>query len=215
MLERQVEVWDMVFLDCADQVLQKTKTNDFDVIVSDVRMPGTDGFELLRQLKASEQTRDIPVVIVTGNHEEDLKRRALDLGATDLLSKPINIEDLIARIESALRLKSHQDALKNQNEILEQKVIERTAELAGAYEALRGAEEQYRTIFEHAVIGVCRISPAGQFIVVNPAMISLLGYESSDELVRTVGNLIHTFVRSEERADLLEQLERQTTVRNF
>src|SRR5439155_14209299 len=133
----------------------------------------------------------------------DLKRRALDLGATDLLSKPINTEELIARVESALRLKSHQDALKNQNEILEQKVIERTAELAGAYEALREVEEQYRTIFEHAVIGICRISSTGHFIVVNPALIGLLGYESSDDLVRTVGNFIHIFVRNEERIELL------------
>jgi len=129
MLAPQSEVWEMVFLDNADEALDETRSREVDVIVSDIRMPGTDGFELLKQLKASERTGDIPVVIVTGNHEEDLKRRALDLGATDLLSKPINTEDLIARVQSALRLKSHQDALKNQNEILEKRVKERTVEL--------------------------------------------------------------------------------------
>ena len=129
MLERQAELWDMVFVDNADQVLETAKEQEIDVIVSDVHMPGTDGFELLKRLKAAERTRDIPVIIVTGSHEESLKRRALDLEATDLLSKPVHTEELIARVQSALRLKSHQDALKNQNEILEQRVKERTAEL--------------------------------------------------------------------------------------
>jgi CheY-like chemotaxis protein len=101
-LELQRETWDMVFFTSADQVLQETKATKVDVIVSDVRMPGIDGFELLRLLKASERTRDIPVVIVTGNHEQDLKQRALDLGAADLLSKPVESEDLIARVQSAL-----------------------------------------------------------------------------------------------------------------
>src|SRR5438128_1540541 len=83
MLADQSEVWEMIFLDSADQALDATETREVDVIVSDIRMPGTDGFELLKHLKASERTRDVPVVIVTGNHEENLKRRALDLGATD------------------------------------------------------------------------------------------------------------------------------------
>src|SRR5437660_134528 len=215
MLERQSDVWDMVFVDSADKVLDKAKKLEVDVIVSDIRMPGTDGFELLKQLKAGERTKDIPVIIVTGNHEEDLKRRALDMEATDLLSKPVNTEELISRVQSALRLKSHQDALKNQNEILEQRVTERTAETARAYQAVRRAEEQYRTIFEHAVIGICRISPTGQFSIVNPALAGVLGYESSEELVRSVTNLIEIYVRPEACTELLDQLEKHGTVQNF
>jgi putative two-component system response regulator len=129
MLEAESVSWDMVFLDSALPVLEETKNHEVDVIISDIQMPGIDGFQLLTQLKRSERTKDIPVIIVTGNHEKDLKRRALDMGAADLLGKPIDTEDLIARVQSALRLKSHQDALKNQNEILERKVRERTAEL--------------------------------------------------------------------------------------
>src|SRR6266850_393622 len=153
MLEHQSAVWDMVFVDSAGKVLDKTKELEVDVIVSDVRMPGTDGFELLKQLKASERTKDIPVIIVTGNHEEDLKRRALDMEATDLLSKPVNTEELIARVQSALRLKSHQDALKNQNEILDQRVKDRTAEL----EILAAKLEQSRLEI------IWRLGKAGEY----------------------------------------------------
>ena len=60
----------------------------------------------------------------------ELRRRALDLGATDLLTKPFEAEEAIARLRSALRLKSYQDHVKSQQERLEQKVAQRTAELA-------------------------------------------------------------------------------------
>jgi putative two-component system response regulator len=163
MLERQSELWEMVFLESADKVLHETKSHEVDVIISDIRMPGMDGFELLRQLKVCEQTKDIPVVIVTGNHEEDLKRHALDLGATDLLSKPVNTEDLIARVQSALRLKSHQDTLKNQNEILEQKVKERTADLVALTSKLE--ESRLEIIWRLGKAGEYRDEETGNHVI--------------------------------------------------
>lgn len=163
MLEEQAEEWDMVFLDSAEKALLETKATSVDVIVSDVRMPVIDGFELLKQLKASERTRDIPVVIVTGNHEQDLKRRALDLGATDLLSKPVETEDLIARVRSALCLKSHQDALKNQNEILEERVKERTAELEAL--AAKLEESRLQIIWRLGKAGEYRDEETGNHVV--------------------------------------------------
>jgi len=93
-------------------------------------MPFIDGLQLLGLLQQSPQTRDIPFVILTGLSDRDLRRKALELGATDLLNKPADPEDVVARIRSALRLKSYQDELKHQNEVLEQRVCERTAELA-------------------------------------------------------------------------------------
>jgi putative two-component system response regulator len=102
---------------------------DADVIVTDVVMPNLTGPELVKLLRENEATRDTPVVVVTGLHESSLKRQVLDLGATDLLGKPIQPDDLIARLKSALRLKQCQDALKRQNEHLEQMVNERTRQL--------------------------------------------------------------------------------------
>jgi putative two-component system response regulator len=102
---------------------------DVDVVVTDVSMPKLSGPELVKLLRANEATRDTPVVVVTGLHEASLKRQVLDLGATDLLGKPIQPDDLIARLKSALRLKQCQDALKRQNELLEQTVNQRTRQL--------------------------------------------------------------------------------------
>ena len=110
--------WEMVFVTNADDALRHAQDLEFDAVVSDVSMPGKDGFELLAMLQSSENTRNVPVIIVTGLNEYDLKRRALDLGAADLLNKPPSSEDLIARLRSVLRLKSYQDSIKNENQML-------------------------------------------------------------------------------------------------
>lgn len=121
-LKDQCKTWELNYVQSVDAALYLLKEAGFDVIVSDVKMPGRDGFEFLNILQKSEKTRNIPVIVLTGCNESDFKRRALKLGAMDLLNKPVNREDLLARLHSMLRLKSYQDNL-------EQKVMERTAEL--------------------------------------------------------------------------------------
>lgn len=121
--------WETQLAGSADQALDMIGASPPDVVVLDIAMPGKDGFELLKVLRASDKTRDIPVAMMTGAHESGLKRRALDLGATDLLSKPVATEDLVARIRSLLRLKAYQDEIKHHNRDLERRVEERTLEL--------------------------------------------------------------------------------------
>jgi DNA-binding response OmpR family regulator len=121
--------WDMYSALSVDAALEIISKAAFDAVVSDVRMPGKDGFELLTIMQNSKITKDIPIIILTGSEEHSMKRRALEMGATDLLNKPVNIEDLVARLQSVLRLKTYQDQLKEQNNLLEQKVKERTREL--------------------------------------------------------------------------------------
>jgi response regulator RpfG family c-di-GMP phosphodiesterase len=124
--------WEMHFVHSADDALDLARAQAFDVIVSDVRMPLKDGFELLAELRGSARTQDIPVIMLTGTSDTGLKRRALDMGVTDLLNKPIAKEDLVARVQNALRLKSIQDELKDQNKLLEARVRERTSELTNS-----------------------------------------------------------------------------------
>ncbi len=133
MLRAERGRWDMRFVGGADAALDQMRAARFDAVVSDVNMPGKDGFALLAEMRTDERTREIPVIILTGRHESDIKRRALNLGATDLLNKPVDPQDLIARLRSAIRLKAYQDEIKGQNAILERKVKERTAELADSH----------------------------------------------------------------------------------
>lgn len=129
MLRDKRTEWDMVFVNSVDEALDALSRDGYDVVVSDVNMPLKTGLDLLEAIHGNPATANIPTIILTGNAESDLKRRALDLGATDLLNKPVLQEDLRARVQSVLRLKSYQDALRAQNEILEQRVRERTRDL--------------------------------------------------------------------------------------
>ena len=89
MLHSQREEWMLKSAQSVDAALDLIARAAFDAIVSDISMPGKDGFELLRILHESDTTKDIPVIVLTGNKEHSLKRRALEMGATDLLNKPV------------------------------------------------------------------------------------------------------------------------------
>jgi putative two-component system response regulator len=130
MLHARRGVWDMHFCQCPRDALATLLASPFDTVVSDLRMPGLTGLELLQRLQETAQTRDVPVIIVTGEADRSLKRKALDLGASDLLNKPVEGDDLVARIRSSLRLKAAQDDLRAYSRELEGRVIRRTAELA-------------------------------------------------------------------------------------
>jgi len=137
--------WSMTFAGSADEAIDLIRRQDFDTIVVDLWMPGKGGFELLDALSQSQRSREVPVLMLTGAgpppqyhaagtpaNSQKLKRRALEHGAVDLLHKPVDVEDLLARIDSLLRLKSCQDELRNLNAQLDAKVKERTQSLEHA-----------------------------------------------------------------------------------
>jgi diguanylate cyclase (GGDEF)-like protein len=82
------------------------------IILLDIMMPGLDGFEVCKLLKNDCDLKDIPVIMVTAKTEGNDIKHALELGAFDYIKKPIDEIEVVARIQSALRLKEHQDRLK-------------------------------------------------------------------------------------------------------
>jgi len=91
-----------------------------DLILLDVMMPGIDGFEVCRRLKEDEKTRMIPVVMVTVLAEKEYQIRAMEAGADDFLSKPVDQTELRVRVKSLLRIKSyHDDLVESHRELTE------------------------------------------------------------------------------------------------
>jgi putative nucleotidyltransferase with HDIG domain len=88
-----------------------------DIIVSDVMMPRMDGFELVSKVKSEENTKHIPVILITAKHELDAKIEGLKTGADDYLSKPVNIRELDARIKNLLTMRKFQLALARTEEL--------------------------------------------------------------------------------------------------
>ena len=76
-----------------------------DIILLDIIMPGIDGFEVCRQLKEDYEIKDIPVIMVTAKTDSQDIKRALDLGAFDYIKKPLDKDEVLARVQSALRFK--------------------------------------------------------------------------------------------------------------
>lgn len=89
-----------------------------DVILLDVMMPGMDGFEVCRRLKASEETRLVPIVIVTALQEKEDRIKGIQAGCDDFLSKPIDRLELIARVHALGRVKRLNDALDHAESVV-------------------------------------------------------------------------------------------------
>lgn len=83
-----------------------------DLIILDVMMPLMDGLEACRLIKENEATRDIPIIFLSARDETDVKVSGLSLGANDYISKPFKAEELLARVEVAMRMKRERDHLR-------------------------------------------------------------------------------------------------------
>ncbi len=99
-----------------------------DLILLDVMMPDLDGHEVLRRLRASPATRDIPVIFVTAVNGSENEERGLALGAVDYITKPINPAIVLARVHTHLELKQARDRLAEEKEWLEREVARRMRE---------------------------------------------------------------------------------------
>lgn len=116
-----------------NEALALATAEEPDLILLDVMMPDMDGFETVARLKADPQTKRMPVIMVTALDDRKSKLRALQAGAEEFLSKPIDHADLRVRVRNLLRLKEYGDFLANHNRILDEQVKQRTAQLEEAY----------------------------------------------------------------------------------
>lgn len=99
-----------------------------DLILLDVMMPGMDGYQVLKRIKALPETRDIPVIFLTALDSTRDEEMGLDAGAVDYITKPIRPSILMARVRTHLELKEARDLLGNQNETLELEIAKRMQE---------------------------------------------------------------------------------------
>ncbi|MDA7952093.1 MAG: response regulator [Pirellulaceae bacterium] len=128
--------WECVLEQDPTRAWERIQSEQIDVVVTDVHMPFLSGFELLRLMQKNSKTSDIPVVIVTGNSDVRSKTEAIEMGAADLLTKPVERAELVARVRSSLRVKEFQDRLRTQNQQLEKMVQARTLQLANSQQEL-------------------------------------------------------------------------------
>jgi len=112
------EGYEVIFAENGREALDRVHAEEPDIVLLDIMMPGVDGYEVCSRLKSSEQTRFIPVVMVTALKEMEDKVRALDVGADDFLTKPVQKVELLARVRSLIRVKHLHDDLESNQSVL-------------------------------------------------------------------------------------------------
>ena len=143
-----------------------------DLILLDIMMPGMDGYQVARILKAGATTAHIPIIMVTAHSDRSARLAGLKAGAEDFLTKPVDRGELWLRVRNLLRLKTLGDFLKNHGVLLEQQVQKRTAEL-----------HRFRSAMDTTADAIAMVSRTDmRFVEVNSTACDMFGYSRGELL---------------------------------
>ena len=128
-----------------------------DLIVSDLMMPGLNGYELCQQVKSTPKLNHIYFIILTARDSIDDRITGLDIGADDYIAKPINSKELLSRIRAGLRIST-------------------------LYNQVKVSEQKYRTLVENASDAILLFDVSGQCVEANERASQMLGYSKTELL---------------------------------
>ncbi|NOY50553.1 MAG: PAS domain S-box protein [Chlorobi bacterium] len=159
----------------AKEGIQLARESQPDTILLDIIMPGMDGYEACRVLKADNRTSNIPVIMLTAIKTDSTSRvKALETGADAFVAKPIDTVELTAQVKVMLRIKKAEDKLRGEKELLEKEISSRTDELIKSEQNYKGLIDLLpQIIYEHNL--------EGRLTFTNNYCSKLLGY-SPEEL---------------------------------
>ena len=170
--------------------------NNYDLILLDLQMPVMDGFQVMEGLKTNTTDAYLPVLVLTA--QPGHKLRALQAGAKDFISKPFDLVEVKTRIHNMLEVRMLYKKLDNYNKLLEQTVLERTAEL-------RESEARYRSLTELASDWYWEQDEEMNFTRVSGPVQEMLGIQV-DNLAGDQGGLSTAGWNEAERALLQERI---------
>ncbi len=150
----------------SQEVCALHRKNRYDLILLDLQMPDMDGFQVMEGLKTNEADRYLPVIVLTA--QPGHKLRALQAGAKDFISKPFDLVEVKTRIHNMLEVRLLYKQLENYNQVLEQTVQERTAEL-------RESEARFRSLTELASDWYWEQDENGNFTKISGPVLEMLG----------------------------------------
>ena len=172
------------------------RKNCYDLILLDLQMPNMDGFQVMTGLKTNESDGYLPVIVLTA--QPGHKLRALQAGAKDFISKPFDLVEVKTRIHNMLEVRLLYKKLDGYNQVLEQTVRERTAEL-------RESEARYRSLTELASDWHWEQDETGRFTKVSGPVLEMLGIRV-DPFVGKSGNPETTGWNEAERKELQSKI---------
>lgn len=184
-----------------------------DLILLDIIMPGIDGYEVCRRIRANDKTKEIPIIFFTVKDSQDDILMGFELGGQDYITKPFDSRELFMRVKTQLELKTQREILKNMNVVLEEKVQERTSQLQNALSKLDVANRELQSLntaknnFLHMISHEIRTPLNG---IIGPANLLMDAVEHDSELRKFADILQNSVERLEEfstTALLITQLQ--------
>jgi PAS domain S-box-containing protein len=170
-----------------------------DLVLTDVMMPDTDGFTLLKTLRANEATRDMVVILLSARAGPEARVEGLAAGADDYMVKPFDARELVARIDGAVNL-SHQ----RRASAVREAALQAEMRFARDQFALRESRAQVATLFEQTTVGVAEADADGVVVRVNQRYAQILG-RGVDEIV---GRPLDAYVAASASAQAADSLRR-------
>lgn len=144
--------YEVITAQSGEEGINLAKTEKPDTILLDILMPKMDGYEVCKQLKKDVTTKHIPIVFLTAIKTSTQDRiKGLDMGAEGYITKPVEPGDLIAQVNVMLRIKKSEDKLRDDKEVLEEKVAERTRDILKTNTKLKSRNKELETWFEVTV----------------------------------------------------------------
>ncbi|MDH5645535.1 MAG: response regulator, partial [Candidatus Heimdallarchaeota archaeon] len=154
------------------QIIQEKQAPD--LILLDVMMPGIDGYEVCKKLKDNARSKSIPVIFVSALQNISDRVTAFAVGGVDYITKPVQSEEVLARVRAHVQIKMMQEQLEQSNEELEIRVKQRTLEVEAAYSELHESyrqilesEAKYRSLMDAAPDAVILADDGGHIEMVN------------------------------------------------
>ena len=151
-----------------------------DVLLLDLIMPGINGYELLKQLRESPKTKHLPIIILTSSTNNETMLKALELGATDFLAKPVDQSELALRLRNTLTFKAYQDRLKYYDELTGLPNIRKFSERLDIV-----SETNKNNIFAVLVVNIIKLDEFTE----------AYGSSFRDEVIKYVGSMLVESVR--------------------
>ncbi|KPA16495.1 response regulator receiver sensor signal transduction histidine kinase, partial [Candidatus Magnetomorum sp. HK-1] len=176
-----------------EQALARVEQLMPDLILLDVMMPGIDGFETCRQIKANPKTKGIPIIFLTAKVETVDVVKGFKVGAVDYVTKPFQAEELLTRVETHISLRK------------------KTLELKSLYTELKQNEEKYRGLFVSSIDAILRINADFQIKDANPGTEKLLG-QSIEGLNQ---NLLTNFLATDQKDRIQKIITQEVSINGY
>ncbi|MDM8564989.1 EAL domain-containing protein [Candidatus Halobeggiatoa sp. HSG11] len=178
-------------VDSGIEALEYLKQEKPDIILLDVMMPHMSGYEVTQKIRTQWQADELPIILLTAKNQVADLVVGLESGANDYLTKPVSKDELLARI------KTHLNILQLKQDRLE-------------------AEQKYRNIFENAIEGIFQCTLDGHYLSVNPACISMFGYESAEQMYTEIIDIgKQLYFEPQRRIEFIELLATNSNVQDF